>query len=159
MNIIPKKRRASWSCEKLDILVEEIVIDTTGKSDSSKTLVDQTDSVDSVYHTIFILDNRTEVFQTSPQKKKTPRYNEEEIKKLAFRLDQTQNKKIRFLSQKKFLEKCFHDKLTPNDLKINLGHAIENQNEEFVNQCYKLQDDCTKQLIKITIKFSETTSK
>ena len=71
MNIIPKKRRASWSCEKLDILVEEIVIDTTGKSDSSKTLVDQTDSVDSVYHTIFILDNRTEVFQTSLQKKNT----------------------------------------------------------------------------------------
>ena len=98
-------------------------------------------------------------FKHHHKKKKTPRYNEEEIKKLAFRLDQTQNKKIRFLSQKKFLEKCFHDKLTPNGLKINLGHAIENQNEEFVNQCYKLQDDCAKQLIKITIKFSETTSK
>ena len=35
----------------LDILVEERVIDFKEESDSSKTLIDQTDSVDSVFHT------------------------------------------------------------------------------------------------------------
>ena len=93
------------------------------------------------------------------RKKETPRNNEEEIKKLVFRLDWIQNKKIRFLSNKEFLERCFHDKLTPNGLKISLEHTIGNQNEEFVNQCYKIQDDCAKQLIKINIKFCETTIK
>ena len=34
-----------------------------------------------------------------------------------------------------------------------------NQNEESVNQWYKIQDDCAKQLIKMTIKFCETTIK
>ena len=42
-----------------------------------------------------------------------------------------------------------NDKLAPN----------ENQNEEFVNQWYKIQDDCAKQLIKMTIKFYETAIK
>ena len=37
-------------------------------------------------------------------------------------------------SYKQFLEKSFHDNLTPNDLKINLEPTIGNQNEEFVNQ-------------------------
>ena len=32
-----------------------------------------------------------------------------------------------------------------------------NQNEEFVKQWYKIQDEWTKQLIKMTIKFCETT--
>ena len=85
--------------------------------------------------------------------------NEEEIKKLSFRLDRFNNKKIRFLSHKEFLEKCFHDKLTPNGLKINLEPTIGNQNEEFVNQWYKIQDNCAKQLIKMTINFCETTIK
>ena len=67
----PKKRRAYWSCEKPDVLVEEIVIDTTVESDFSETLVDETDSVDSVYHTSFILDNSTEFCQTLPQKRNT----------------------------------------------------------------------------------------
>ena len=82
--------------------------------------------------------------------------NEEKIKKLAFRLDRINNKMIRFLSHKEFLEKCFRDKLTPNGLKINLEPTIGNQNEEFVNQWYKIQDDCAKQLMKMTIKFCET---
>ena len=68
------------------------------------------------------------------------------------------NKEIWFLSQE-FLEKCFGDKLTPNGLKINLEPTIGNQNEEFVNQWYKIQDDCPKQLMKMTIKFCETTIK
>ena len=36
---------------------------------------------------------------------------------------------------------------------------MENQNEEFVNQWYEIQDDCAKQLMKVTIKFCETTIK
>ena len=47
-----------------DILVEETVIDTTEESDSVETLVDQTDSVDSVFQTSFILGNNTETLQT-----------------------------------------------------------------------------------------------
>ena len=53
-----------------DILVKETVIDTTEESDLTETLVDQTDSVDFVYHTSFILDNNTEALQT-PLRKKT----------------------------------------------------------------------------------------
>ena len=49
--------------------------------------------------------------------------------------------------------------ITPNGLKINLEPTIGIQNKEFVNQCYKIQDDCAKQLMKMTIKFSETTIK
>ena len=37
------------------------VIDNTEESDLSKTLVDQTDSVDSVFHTSFIHHNNTEL--------------------------------------------------------------------------------------------------
>ena len=51
-----------------EILVEETVIDTTEESDSTETLVDQTDSVDSVYHTSFLLDYTTEVHQTPLRK-------------------------------------------------------------------------------------------
>ena len=51
-----------------DILVEETVIETTEESVSTETLVDQTDSVDSVYHASFILDNNTEALQTPLQK-------------------------------------------------------------------------------------------
>ena len=128
-----------------NILVEETVIDTTEEFDSSETLVDQTDSVDSVFHTSFILDSNTEARQTSLRKSQGRKIsNAEEIRKLAFRLDRINNKKIRFLSQKEFLEKCFHDKLTPNGLKINLEPTIGNQNEEFVNQWYKIQNDCAK---------------
>ena len=65
-------------------------------------------------------------------------------------------KKIWFLSQKEFSEKCFRDKLTPNGLKIDLKLTIGNRNEEFVNQWYKIQDDCAKQLMKMTIKFCGT---
>ena len=143
-----------------DILVEETVIDTTEQSDSSETLVDQTDSVNFIFHTSFILDNNTEARQTPlriSQGRKIS--NEEEIKKLAFHRDQINNKKIWFLSHKEFLEKCFHDKLTPNGLKINLEPTIGNQNEEFVNQWYKIWDDCAKQLMKMNIKFCETTVK
>ena len=143
-----------------DNLVEETVIDTTDESDSSETLVDQTDSVDSVFHTSFILDNNTEARQIPvgrSQGRKTK--NEEEIKKVAFCLDRIENKMIRFLSHKEFLDKCFRDKLTPNGLKINLEPTIGNQNEEFVNPCYKILDDCAKQLMKMTIKFCVTTIK
>ena len=41
-------------------------------------------------------------------------------------------------------------------LKINFEPTIGNQNEEFVNQWYKIQDECAKQLMKMTIKFCET---
>ena len=41
-------------------------------------------------------------------------------------------------------------------LKINFETTIGNQNEEFVNQWYKIQDECAKQLMKMTIKFCET---
>ena len=79
--------------------------------------VDQTDSVNSVYHTSFILDNNTEASQTPLQKRQGRKIkNEEEIKKLIFRLDRIKKKKIRFLSHKEFLEKCFGDKLTLNGL-------------------------------------------
>ena len=136
---------AKTSQSSPDILVEETVIDTTEEFDSSETLVDQTDSVDSVFHTSFILDSNTEARQTSLRKSQGRKIsNAEEIRKLALRLDRINNKKIRFLSQKEFLEKCFHDKLTPNGLKINLEPTIGNQNEEFVNQWYKIQDDCAK---------------
>ena len=137
-----------------------LVIDTTEESDSSETLVNQSDSVDSVFHTSFILDNNTETRQTPLRRSQGRKIsNEEEIKKLAFRLDRINNKKIQFLSHKEFSGKCFRDKLTPNGLKINLEPTIGNQNEEFVNQWYKIQDDCAKQLMKMTIKFCETTIK
>ena len=119
--------------KKSQILVEETVIDTTEESDSSETLVNQTDNVDSVYHTSFILDKNTEARQTPLRKSQGRKINnEEEIKKLAFCLDRIKNKKIRFLSHKEFLEKLLHDKLMPNGLKINLEATIGNQNEEFV---------------------------
>ena len=57
-----------------DILVEETVIDTTEESDSSETLVDQTDSVDSVFHTSFIPDNSTKARQT-PQRRSQGKKN------------------------------------------------------------------------------------
>ena len=123
-------------------------------------LVDQTDSVDSVFHTSFILDNNTETCQTPLRRSQGRKIsNEEEKRKLVFCLYRINNKKIRFLSHKEFLEKCFRDKLTPNGLKINLEPTIGNQNEEFVNQWYKIQDNCAKQLMKRTIKFCETTIK
>ena len=113
--------------------------------------------VDSVFHTSFILDNNTETRQTPLRRSQGRKIsNEEEIKKLAFRLYRINYKKIRFLSHKEFLEKRFRDKLTPTGLKINLEPTIGNQNEKFVNQWYKIQDDCTKQLMKMTIKFCET---
>ena len=119
--------------KKSQILVEETVIDTTEESDSSETLVNQTDNVDSVYHTSFILDKNTEARQTPLRKSQGRKTNnEEEIKKLAFCLDRIKNKKIRFLSHKEFLEKLLHDKLMPNGLKINLEATIGNRNEEFV---------------------------
>ena len=60
------------------------VINTTEESDSSEILVDQTDSIDSVFHTSFILDNNTEAHQVPVwrnQGRKTD--DREEIKKLA----------------------------------------------------------------------------
>ena len=42
-------------------------------------------------------------------------------------------------------------------LKINLEPTIGNQKVEFVNQWYKIQDDCVKQLMKMTIKFCKIT--
>ena len=125
----------------------------------SETLVDQTDSVDSVFHTSFILDNNTDTCQTPVQRNQSIKTtNEQETKKLAFSLNQIKNKKIRFLSYKEFLEKYFHDKLTLNGLKISLEPTIWNQNEKFVNQWYKIQD-CAKQLMKKTRKFCETAIK
>ena len=56
---------AKKSQSSSDILVEETVIDFTKGFDSSETLVDQTDSVDFVFHTSFILDNNTEALQVS----------------------------------------------------------------------------------------------
>ena len=47
-----------------DVLVEETVTDTTEESYSTETLVDQIDSLDSVYHTSFLLDNNSEARQT-----------------------------------------------------------------------------------------------
>ena len=47
-----------------DVLVEETVTDTTEESYSTETLVDQTDSLDSVYHTSFLLDNNSGARQT-----------------------------------------------------------------------------------------------
>ena len=82
--------------------------------------------------------------------------NEEEIKKLGFRVDRINNHKIWFLSHKEFFEKCFRDKLTPIALKINREPTMGNQNEEFINQWYKIQDDSTKQLMKMIGKFCET---
>ena len=68
-----------------DILVEEAVLDTTEDSDSSETLVDQTDNVDSVFYTSFILDNNTEARETAvPRSQGRKNNNEEEIKKLEF---------------------------------------------------------------------------
>ena len=61
-----------------DILVEETVIDTTEESDSSETLVDQTDSVDSVFHTSFILDNNTETRQTPLRRSQGRKISNEE---------------------------------------------------------------------------------
>ena len=117
-----------------NILVEQTVIDTTEESDSSERLVDQTDSIDFVFHISFILDNNTETRQTPLRRSQGRKINnEEETKKLSFRLDRTNNKKIRFLSHKEFLEKCFRDKLTPNGLKINLEPTIGNQNEELTS--------------------------
>ena len=92
-----------------DILVEETVIDTTEESDSSETLVDQTDSVDSVFHTSFILDNNSESRKTPLRRSQGRKIsNEEEIKKLAFRLDRLNNKKIRF-----FITQRIHRKMLP----------------------------------------------
>ena len=72
INVTLKKRKKSGHAEKSqsssDVLVKETVIDTTEESDSSEMLADQTDSVDSVYHTIFILDNNSEARQTPLQK-------------------------------------------------------------------------------------------
>ena len=104
-------------------------------SDLTETLVNQTDCIDSIYHTSFILNNKTEA-RLKPLRKIQGRKikNEEEIKKLAFHLDRINNKKIQFLSHKEFFEKCFCDKLKPNGLKINLEPTIGNQNEKFVNQ-------------------------
>ena len=51
-----------------DVLVEETVIGTTEESDLSETLVNQAGSVDSIYHTSFILDNNTESRQTPLRK-------------------------------------------------------------------------------------------
>ena len=134
--------------------------DTTEESDLSETLVDQTDSVDSIFHTSFILDNNNEAHQTPvPRNQGRKTNNDEEIKKLAFCLDEIKNKKIWFLSNKELLEKCFHNNLTPNGLKINLEPTIRNQNKEFVNQWYKIHDDCAKQLMNMTIKFCERTMK
>ena len=117
---------AKKSQSSSDILVEETVADTTKEFDSTETLVDRTGSVDSVYHTSFILDSNTEARETPLRKSQSKKINnEEEIKKLAFRLDRIMNKEIWFLSQE-FLEKCFGDKLTPNDLKINLEPTIGN---------------------------------
>ena len=121
-------------------MVEETVVDSTEESDWLETLVDQNDGVDSFsLHilTSFIFDNNTEVRQTPSkinQARKTN--NEEVIKKLAFRLDSIKNKKIRFSSHKEFLEKCFHDNLTPNSLKINLEPTRGNQHEAFINKWY-----------------------
>ena len=126
----------------------------------SETLVDQTDSVDSIFHTSFILDNNNEAHQTPvPRNQGRKTNNDEEIKKLAFCLDEIKNKKIWFLSNKELLEKCFHNNLTPNGLKINLEPTVRNQNKEFVNQWYKIHDDCAKQLMNMTIKFCERTMK
>ena len=141
-----------------DVLVEEI--DTTEESDLPETLVDQRGSVDFVYHTSFMLDNNTKARQIPLRKSQGRKTNnEEEIKELAFCLDQIKNKKIRCFSHKEFLEKCLHDKLTPNCLRINLEPAIGNQNQEFVNQWYKTQDECMKQPMKMAIKLCETTVK
>ena len=88
-----------------DILVEEAILDTTEDSGSSETLVDQTDNVDSVFHTSFILDNDTEARQTPVLiRQGRKNNNEEEIKKLAF---PTLNMK-HFLFYKKNLKSHYH---------------------------------------------------
>ena len=73
INVVPKKRvycHAKTSQSSPDVLVEETVIGTTEESDSSETLIDETDSVDSIYHTSFMLDKNTEARQTPLRKSK-----------------------------------------------------------------------------------------
>ena len=70
-----------------DVLVEETVTDTTEESYLTETLVDQTDSLDSVNHTSFLLDN-SEARQTPLRGSQGRKINnKEEIEKLSFRLD------------------------------------------------------------------------
>ena len=58
-----------------DALVEETVIDTTEESYSTETLVDQADSVDSVYHTSFLLYNNSEARQTPLRESQSRKIN------------------------------------------------------------------------------------
>ena len=44
-------------------------------------------------------------------------------------------------------------------MKINLETTIGNQNKDFFNQRYKIQDNCTKQLMKMNINICDTTIK
>ena len=89
-----------------DIFVEETVIDTTEESDSTETLVDQNDSVDSVYYLSFILNNNTEALQTPLRKSQGRKINnEEEIKKLAFRLNRIKNLKNSVFITQRILRK------------------------------------------------------
>ena len=90
INVVPKKKaycHAKTSQSSPDVLVEETVIGTTEESDSSETLIDETDSVDSIYHTSFILDKNTEARQTplrKRQKTNNGEVTESRIKRLDF---------------------------------------------------------------------------
>ena len=82
INVVPKKSaycHAKTSQSSPDVLVEETVIGTKEESDSSETLIDETDSVDSIYHTSFILDKNTEARQTPLRKIQGKKTNNEEV--------------------------------------------------------------------------------
>ena len=125
LNVTPENRRAYWSCEKVTIFNWHL-----GLRDSywhhRRIWFIRNASRSNWQRWLRISYWQQETPAQRSQGRKTNK--EEEIKKLAFRLDQIKNKKIRFLSHKK-LEKCLHDKLSTEWFKNqswthNLGQKI-----------------------------------
>ena len=96
------------------------------------------------------INDREESFETVIE---SDRMNDNKLK-LAFKIDRLRNKAERYESHVGFLKKCLDNNIIPNGLKCFVEPSIGNRDEGFLNQWHGILNDCSKQLINLTIEWS-----
>ena len=76
--------------------------------------------------------------------------------RLAFRLDNLNDKKCRFVSHVSFLNKCLENNLVPNGLRVFVEPSIGNRNEGFLNRWHACLDEFSRKLTTEVIGFCGT---
>ena len=134
--------------------------ETASSSSSTATITSDTTTISSVEETSFVLeDSNDEVIHTPETSRRRSRITKKDfnMEKQALHLNFLSNKAARYESHISFLMKCMEEKLIPEALKYSIEPSIGNHDEEFINEWYEIQKECSRKLIQHTVKFCETT--